>query len=189
MGESSRPGLIRGVSFFAAGSYKAEGGLALLDVMIGSGRKPDAILVDRGYTYLDSNQWARQVWAREIEQVLDLHESQRGARPGPIPGTLYVDGGLFKDTLPKDLRALGGFTLGMSADAKALLAQEYDKRKHHAFTPMGRPNCERGTRRYRDRFSRAPCGAPTTPPRCDWMPRATRRPPAWKDNPAAAGPR
>lgn len=150
IGEDSRPGLIRGVSFLPAGSYKAEGGLTLLDAMIDSGRKPETILVDRGYTYLDSDSWARQVWARDIEQVLDLHETQRGTRPGPIPGTLYVDGGLYKDTLPEHLRSLPGFTLGMSAEAKALLAQEYDKRKYHAFTPLGRPNRQRGTQRYRD---------------------------------------
>lgn len=150
IGDDSRPGLIRGVSFLSAGSYKAEGGLNLLDAMINSGRKPETILADRGYTYLDCDKWARQVWARDIEQVLDLHETQRGTRPGPIPGTLYVDGGLYKDTLPEDLRSLPGFTLGMSAEAKALLAQQYDRRKYHAFTPLGRPNHQRGTQRYRD---------------------------------------
>lgn len=150
IGGEARPGLIRGVAFFPAGTYKAEAGVALLDAMTSAGRKPSTILVDRGYTYLDTEKWARPVWTRGIEQVFDLHETQRGTKPGPIPGTMYVDGGLFKDTLPDDLRSLGGFGLGMSAEAKALLAQEYDKRKYHAFTPMGRPDPKRGTQRYRD---------------------------------------
>lgn len=38
----------------------------------------------------------------------------------------------------------------MSAEAKALLAEQYDLRKYHAFTPMGAPNYERATQRYRD---------------------------------------
>jgi len=150
LGGDARPGLIRGASLVPAGTYKAEGGLSLIDAMIAADRKPSTILVDRGYTYLDTGQWARPVWARGIEQVLDLHTTQRGTRPGPIPGTIFVDGGLYKDTLPKDLRSLGGFSLGMSAEAKALLAEQYDRRKYHAFTPMGAPNYERATQRYRD---------------------------------------
>lgn len=150
VGGQARPGLIRGASLFPAGTYKAEGGLALIDAMIAADRKPTTVLVDRGYTYLDTEQWAREVWSRGVEQVLDLHKNQRTRRPGPIPGTVFVDGGLFKDTLPADLRTLGGYALGMSAEAKALLAEQYDRRKYHAFTPMGAPNYERGTQRYRD---------------------------------------
>lgn len=150
IGGEARPGLIRGVSFYPAGTYKAEAGVALLDAMETAGRKPSTILVDRGYTYLNSEQWARPVWTRGIEQVFDLHEKQRGIKPGPIPGTIYVDGGLFKDNLPKDLRSLGAFGIGMSAEAKAQLAEQYDQRKYYAFTPMGRPDHKRGTQRYRD---------------------------------------
>lgn len=150
IGGAARPGLIRGAALCPAGSYKAEGGLALIDAMEAADRKPTTILADRGYTYLNADSWARQVSARGIEQVLDLHESQRGTRPGPIPGTVYVDGGLFKDTLPVADRRLGGFGLGMSAQETAALCARYDQRKYHAFTPMGRPNNERGTQRYRD---------------------------------------
>lgn len=69
--------------------------------MIAADRKPATILVDRGYTYLDADQWARPVWMRGIEQVLYLHTTQRGTRPGPIPGSIFVDEGLYRTPCPR----------------------------------------------------------------------------------------
>ena len=84
--------------------------------------------------------------------MLDLHTTQRGTRPGPLPGTLYLDGGLFLDALPKNLRDLPGYSLGMTGQEQTDLAARYDQRIPYAFTPMGKPDRERGTQRYRGVF-------------------------------------
>lgn len=86
---------------------------------------------------------------RGISQVFDLHPTQRGKRPGPIPGTFYLDGGLFSDAMPEALHDLPGYSLGQSAEEKALLAARYDERIPYAFTTQGKPNHTRGTQRYR----------------------------------------
>lgn len=44
--------------------------------------------VDRGYCYLKPEHWARPLDEREVQQVFDLHPSQRVQHPGPIPGTI-----------------------------------------------------------------------------------------------------
>lgn len=133
-----------------ADSGKADAGLTVVDAMVSCGLTLETLLSDRGYTYSVAEKWAGLLWWRGTAQVIDLHETQHTTRPRPIPGTLYVDGGLFKDNLPKELRKLPGFGLNMSAEQKALLSAKYDERKHYAFTPMGKPNAERMAQRYRD---------------------------------------
>lgn len=128
LGADAVPPLIRALCMTPAGSKKAAPGLAVVDALATVGAKPTTILVDRGYTYLKSEDWARPLDEREITQVFDLHPTQRGKRPGPIPGTFYLDGALFIDALPKALRDLPGYSLGQSAEEKALLAARYDER-------------------------------------------------------------
>lgn len=148
-GGAAEAGLIHGVALAPAGSYKAEAGLDLLDALERLGHKPEVLLVDRGYSYAQQEAWALPLAQRAVEQVLDLHPNQRGTRPGPIKGTLWVDGGLFVESLPKDLRSLPGYSLGMTREEKALLARRYDERRAYAFSSMGGPDPQRGTQRFR----------------------------------------
>ncbi|MDN5767664.1 MAG: hypothetical protein L0H96_18315 [Humibacillus sp.] len=120
-----------------------------MDALIAQGHTPSLILADRGYTYLKQQMWAMPLHQRGIAQVIDLHKQQRGIRPGPIPGTVYADGGLFTDALPQRLRALLAPTLQMTSEERALLATRYDERTPYAFTTLGKPDRERGTQRYR----------------------------------------
>lgn len=45
-----------------------------------------------------------------IEQVFDLHVTQRGTHPGPITGTRFLDGGLSTSALPQRHHNLLAFT-------------------------------------------------------------------------------
>ncbi|OLT19010.1 hypothetical protein BJF80_13205 [Serinicoccus sp. CUA-874] len=148
-GGQAEAALTQAVCLAPAGSYKAAAGVEVVDSLVRAGMAPETLLVDRGYSYAKQDAWALPLVERDVEQVFDLHPSQRGTRPGPINGTIWVDGGLFLDHLPKDLRDLPGYSLGMTATAKAQLAQTYDRRQPWAFTPMGGPHPERGTQRFR----------------------------------------
>lgn len=50
-----------------------------------------------------SQRWALPIHRLGIDQVIDMHTSQRKTRPGPILGTFYLDGGPFLTHLPKRL--------------------------------------------------------------------------------------
>jgi hypothetical protein len=148
-GEEGMAPLIIGISLHPAGSSKGEAGIDLLDALDRAGRSPRAVIVDRGYSYLKARNWSLPLFRRGIDQTIGLHPHQRGTRPGPIPGTIWVDGGLFLDALPKRLRSLPGYSLKMTAAQRAHLAEQYDKRKPYAFTPLGTPNRLKGSLRVR----------------------------------------
>ena len=132
-----------------AGEDKAEAGLALLDAMTSAGMPMKTVLADRGYTYLKAASWAGPLQDREIEQVLDLHKNQRAVRPGPKPGTIWVDGGLFTSALPKHLRSLPWVGPKTPAAEKARLTELYSEREAYAFKQMAAPDYARRTVRLR----------------------------------------
>lgn len=149
LGGDGCPPLIRAACLAPAGSDKASAGMSVIGALLARKPSVSTILADRGYTYLDADRWALPLHRHGLDQVLDLHTTQRGTRPGPLPGTLYLDGGLFLDALPKYLRDLPGYSLGMTGLEQTDLAAQYDQRIPYAFTPMGKPDRERGTQRYR----------------------------------------
>lgn len=138
-----------GFSIRPAGSYKADSGLAVLDALEHDGRLPQKVLVDRGYSYLTTDRWAAVLGRRGVEQVFDLHATQRGVRPGPMPATIFVDGSLFIDALPERLRNLPGYQIGDTAEEIAEKAALYDQRLPYLFARQGRPDLDRGTQRVR----------------------------------------
>lgn len=147
--ENPPPPLALGFVLTPAGDSKADGGLRLIDTLRSRGQHVDFVTADRGFTIARTPTWAEPLWNRRIEQILDLHTNQRGVRPGPKPGMIMVDGGLFLDTLPDHLRRLPGYKPGMSETAKARLAATYDKRIPYAFTAYGPRDPVRLTQRYR----------------------------------------
>lgn len=158
-----RPAIIRGMVLARAGSYKGDAGLALIDSVRRIGSPLRKVLVDRGYTYLVKQRWAAPLWERGIEQVLDLHTNQRVTHPGPLPGTVFVDGGLFIEDLPGTLRSLPNYPRGQNAVDAALLAARYDQRAAYAFTPFGGRNAERRSQRYRGPAITSRVRCPNTP--------------------------
>ncbi|MGC2976278.1 hypothetical protein ACPUD8_11250 [Brevibacterium sp. FAM 25378] len=132
-----------------AGDYKADGGLGVLDALIRDDRGPDTALVDRGYSYLSAENWARELGLRGIEQVCDLHTNQRGVHPGPKPHTIFVDGALFIDALPTRLRNLPGFSIGETQEETVEKVALYEERLPYLFARLGPPDLKRGTQRVR----------------------------------------
>lgn len=149
LGAEGFASLIIGLVVRPAGDAKGEAGIALIDSMDESGLPTSTVLADRGYTFLVADSWADQLMQRGIEQVLDLHKNQRKTEPGPLDGTIWVDGAVFSDALPEDLRKLPGFPLGQTAAEKAELVKKYDEREPYAFKPHGKPDLKEGKQRVR----------------------------------------
>lgn len=148
-GAEAVPPLAFAASLAPAGSNKGDSGLKAVDAYIHLHGPLSGILPDRGYTYLETETWALPLSERGIEQTIDLHSKQRGVRPGPRAGMIFVDGALFSNMLPERLLRLPGYRLGMPAEQKAELSALYDERAPYAFTRMGKRDPERGTQRYR----------------------------------------
>lgn len=72
-----------------------------------------------------------------IELWSDLHPAQRGPRPGPIAGTIWIDGTLFTTALPENMRKLDP-PPGQRPDTDQLLPAQaqFDRRRPYAFTPL-----------------------------------------------------
>jgi len=137
-------------------------------------------------TYCRPETFALPLMARRVDLVLDLHSQQRGQLPGPVPGTVWVDGALFSTALPDTLRRLEPTRLGMTKAEKAQRREEFDRRLPYAFRAHGKLDPEFGTQR---RKGPALAGAVRCPNvqaslRLAWP---CRRPTAPKAAPAAAG--
>lgn len=143
------PHVALAMSLAPAGSLKSEPALSAVDAMVSVGHPVSTLLSDRGYSYLKPEHYALHLVARGIDSVHDLHTKQLGVHPGPITGTIWVDGWLYTSALPKSLRELGNRTLQMTAGEKAELAEQFDKRRPYAFQWMGRPDPRTGARRMR----------------------------------------
>lgn len=149
LGASGFASLIIGLVIRPAGDAKGEAGIALIDSMNEAGLPTSTVLADRGYTYLVADSWAGLLMERGIEQVFDLHKNQRKTEPGPFDGTIWVDGAVFSDALPANLRKLPGFPLGQTAAEEAKLVERYDQREPYAFKPHGKPDLAEGKQRVR----------------------------------------
>lgn len=158
-----RPLLIRGVAIVPAGSCKGTAGIAAIDAALACGVPVDHVFADRGYTYLLAENWAYKLADRGINSTLDLHSNQRGVAPGPKPGTVWVDGGLFTSALPERLRRLPGYPLNQPADEAAELAKMYDERLLYALLPQGAPDLARRKQRYRGPARRSVLRCPNYP--------------------------
>ncbi|MEU5974432.1 hypothetical protein [Streptomyces sp. NPDC047315] len=66
----------------------------------------------------------------------------------PLPATVVIDGTLFTDALPRPLRTLPGFSIGMPTAEKTALHTRYDQRAAYAFTPHSRPDTD-GYQRFK----------------------------------------
>lgn len=157
------PLLIRGVAIAPAGSSKGVAGIAAIDAARSCGVPVDHVYADRGYTYLRAENWAHKLADRAITATIDLHRNQRGIDPGPKPGVIWVDGGLFTNALPKRLRKLLGYPLNQTAEEAAALAKLYDERLPYALLPQGKPNLAKRKQRYRGPALRGVLRCPNHP--------------------------
>lgn len=95
------PILTQGIRLRPANSGVVEPGLALLDAYRDKGVELSQVLNDRAWSYALAEQWAHPVRERGIEQVLDLHPNDRGARD--YEGIRMVDGAPHCPAMPDEL--------------------------------------------------------------------------------------
>lgn len=179
-GKRAQAALAQGLVFCPAGADSDRAGLQVIDALTRQGDAVDRVCVDRGYSYRLAAGWARELQRRGIDQTIDLHATQRTTHPGPVPGTIFVDGHLFIDSLPQNLRDPGGFPLMQSAEERLQRIAAYDARAPYAFSKLGQPNRTRGTQRYRG-------PAVTGKVRCPNNPASMRRDPATRPTTNCAG--
>jgi len=148
-GERAQAALAQGLVICPAGADSDRAGLQVIDALTRQGAAVNRICVDRGYSYRLAMGWARELQRRGIDQTIDLHRTQRTTHPGPVPGTIFVDGHLFIDSLPRSMRDPGGFPQMQTVEDRLKRIAEYDNRIPYAFSRLGRPDRERGTQRYR----------------------------------------
>ena len=145
VGGHSLPQLVAGLALRPGIRDRAGAALAVLDALPGTNES----LLDRGYTTARGDKLARLLRDRGIRFTMDLHKTQRGVRPGPIPGTIWLDGHLYTACIPERLRELEPPTLVMNESEKAHLRDVFDAREPYRFVPHGRHNKRRGTQRFR----------------------------------------
>ena len=85
------PQLAAGLALRPGIRDRAGAALAILDAL----PRTNEGLLDRGYTTARGDKLARLLRERDIRITMDLHKTQRGVRPGPIPGTIWLDGHLY----------------------------------------------------------------------------------------------
>ncbi len=158
LGSEPVPAFIRAASIRGAGDDRLEGGLTALDNL---GYTPEVLLADRGYSYLTA--WGEHLVRRGIRQTIDLHPNQRKVSPGPLPGTLWVDGTLASEALPTRLRSLAAYQRGMTRGDRHELASTYDQRLPYLYTPMGSPDGRTGRLRFRGPAVTGRVRCPNTP--------------------------
>ncbi|MCM3555598.1 transposase [Janibacter melonis] len=140
--------LSHAIDVVPAGDSSTAAGLRIIAALEAQGTPVRHVLADRGYTYGTAAAWALPLIERGITQTLDLHTNQQVTRPGPIPGTIMVDGGLYTSGLPQSLRKLTRPNQGASSAKKASSAEIFDKRLPYQFAAFG-PAHPDGRRRYR----------------------------------------
>ncbi|AEE44188.1 hypothetical protein [Cellulomonas fimi] len=155
----SLPQLAAGLALRPGVGDRAGAALGIIDAL----RHVTEVLLDRGYTTSRAVNLARPLRERGITVTMDLHSTQRGVRPGPIPGSLWIDGALYSDALPEPLRHLEPPKIGDTATEKARARELFDKREAYRFTPLARRHDERGTQRWKGPALAGHLRCPNTP--------------------------
>lgn len=139
------PQLAAGVALRPGVRDRASAVLDILDCL------PDIqeCLLDRGYTTAKGDKLAGPLRDRQVQVTMDLHKTQRGQRPGPIPGTIWLDGHLYTSAIPERLRTLEPPTLTMTEAEKAHLRDVFDAPEPYRFVAHGKHDKKRGTQRFR----------------------------------------
>ncbi len=160
------PHLITGLTLTPAGSHRGHAAVRTVDGLTSTGYAITDLCADHGYSFCLADTFVLPMWARNIEVWSDLHPAQRGPRPGPIPGTVWIDGTLFGEALPQSMRDLtppGQFaTIDQAQESQAA----FDRRRAFAFTPL--------TKRDKDGYQRFKGPALAGLVRCVNLPRSMR---------------
>ncbi|WP_161894481.1 hypothetical protein [Gordonia spumicola] len=163
------PNYIVSANLTPAGSHHAKAAQPMIDLLQARGHTITDVPADRAYNYAKPELWTQRLRDNGIEPVFDLTKKQRTPKPGPIHGTVVIDGTLFTQALPENLRHLPAHSRDMTVEKHQELAERYDERyANYGYKPMT-------TRNRRTRF-RGPVRADraTSPIRCPNTPYSMR---------------
>ena len=107
------------------------------------------VLADRAYTTAKPEHWARPLRTMGITDTKDLHETQRGVRPGPVPDTIWLDCRLHSAANASDLRELDPPRPADTATTKARRREEFDRRRKYEFVAHKEPDPVTGAQRFK----------------------------------------
>ena len=80
--------------------------LRMIDEYTTAGHTLSKLLSDRGFSNWDKATWADELLRRDIDQVIDIHESDRGARTDRATGVVMIDGWPYLPWVPKALHKI-----------------------------------------------------------------------------------
>ncbi len=139
------PQLTAGMVLRSGVTRRAPAVVAILDTL----GDVDEVLLDRGYTQAKAENLARPLRVRGVEVTMDLHSTQRGVRPGPIPGTIWVDGHLYISAMPEALQNLDEPPMSISQDERKEIRGRFDKREAYRFTALAKHRDDRNSQRFK----------------------------------------
>lgn len=154
--------LILCLSVRPGGTHKGRSGIDAVDALLRAGLQVTEVVADRGYTYCTHDTWATPLRERGINQTLDLHPLQRGRRPGPIPGTVWVDGALYTSAIPDSLIDLPGRPLVHDFAVLGEWAEQYEPRRPYRYIPLSAPAPD-GSQRFKGPALSGKVRCPNTP--------------------------
>lgn len=78
--------------------------LQVIDDRTRTGSPVTEVIADRGFTYVKRADWADQLLARGVAQVMDIHPNDHGPRVHPTAGYLMIDGWAHCPSIPDHLK-------------------------------------------------------------------------------------
>ncbi|WP_254622646.1 hypothetical protein [Rhodococcus sp. W8901] len=146
-GHMQVPHVARALDLEPAGSHRGAAGLVALD-RAGDLPAPREVLCDRAYNYTHPATFSLPLLERGCILIVDLHPNQLGVHPGPVPGTMWIDGTLYTTCIPPGLVEVTPITRDMTSEQRERAQQQRRQRQPYAFVPHGARRWD-GARRYR----------------------------------------
>lgn len=148
IGGSEVPHLLTGMTVTPAGTHRGDAAVRTIAGMTAVGHVINDLCADRGYTPVKPDTFILPMWSRGITVWGDLTESQRTQHPGPILGTVWVDGALYISALPDIMRDFHRPGINTSTDDRRRIADAFDRRKPFQFVPHAKRDTD-GYQRFK----------------------------------------
>ena len=130
------PHLVTGMTLSPAGTHRGPPGVRTIESILNRGQVITDVCADRGYTPLRPETFVLPLWSRGVDVWGDLTQQQRGQRPGPIPGTLWIDGALYTSAIPEGLRHFQPPAMNANSEDRRQIHEQFDRRRPYMFTPL-----------------------------------------------------
>ena len=138
VGGGDVPHVVTAMTLTPAGTYRGLAGVRTVDALLATGREVTEICADRGYTYCVPKAFVLPLWRRGVDVWADFHRNQRGDHPGPIPGTLWIDGNVYSQCIPEVMKKIAPPPLFSKPEETAAARAAFDRRQAYAFTALSK---------------------------------------------------